>query len=648
MVTIEKYWAEKQFTDDLLNRLPTAIFWKNTQGVFIGCNQRFAELAGLDKPEQIVGKTDYDLPWKKQAELYRKDDQEVINHKKPKLHFEETITIPDGSELILLTNKVPLIADNGEVMGVLGIFYDITERKHLEVSLAEAKETAEAANNAKNEFIQNMSHDIRTPLTGIIGLSSLLQQETSPHEIQEQAQLINISAEQLLSLLNSVLEIASIQNPEERRLDLKAFDFIKLLNSIYELELPTVKIKNLNLQIDIDQQVPQYIISDAVKIHRIVLNLLGNAIKFTQQGFIKISVQQKKLGHSKIELEIRIADSGIGIAQEEQSKIFDQFYRVSPSYQGLYSGQGIGLHIVRKYIKLLQGSITIDSKEQVGTTFIIKIPVEIAKEQATSKPHPPATVKSSFTGNAPLILLVEDNPVALKVAEALALKADCRYLSANNAEEALHLYKNNPDIRLVLSDIGLPDRSGNELAQAIRTCENAENRATVKIIGLTAHAIDKTRAACLEAGMDDLWAKPLQLSRLQNEIHQTAKNFLSVDLPNNEEELFNLLPYPLFDRQSGLENAGNEVLLQELLQEMKNHFLVEEMEKSKHAFSEKDWAKIAELAHKMKSSALYCGTIRLKMACQYLEHYYKAGHSQLLEPLYKQFIQVINETKSAI
>lgn len=650
MVAIQKYWAEKQFTDDLLNRLPTAIFWKNTESVFVGCNQRFAQLAGLQSPEQIAGLTDYDMPWKKQAELYRKDDRDVIDHKKSKLNIEETLPLPDGSELILLTNKVPLIAENGHIMGVLGIFYDITERKLLEVSLARAKETAEAANNAKKEFIQNMSHDIRTPLIGIIGLSNLLQQEVADQEIQERAQMINQSGEQLLSLLNSVLEIASTKNSEEHRLDLESFDFTHLLHSIYELELPTITSKNLTLQLTIDPAVPRWIISDAVKIHRIILNLLGNAIKFTQRGFINITVKQEKITAQKMMLIINIADSGIGIAKEEQSKIFDQFYRVSPSYQGLYTGQGIGLHIVRKYINLLHGSIDIDSKEQQGTTFIIKLPVLIGNAKQTIPSEQTAAPLKSSPGieDKPLILLIEDNPVALKVAEALALKAGCRYLSAVNAEEAFALYKSNPDIGLILSDIGLPYQSGNDLATMIRSFAAAEHRPAVRIIGLTAHAIDKTREASLKAGMNDVWAKPLQLSRLQNEINQTAHGGLGHDLPTSEDELFNLTHYPLFDEQTGLESAGNVALLHELLQEMKTHFLVEETERITHAYAEKDWQKIAELAHKMKSSALYCGTVRLKMACQYLERYYKAGHSKLLEPLYKQLCEVIQDTQAVI
>ena len=235
----------------LINYIPHAIFWKDKNYVFRGCNLEFAKQFGYDSPEQIIGKTDYDFPFTKEMiDIYHQDDKQVLEYGLPKINYEETQIQPNGIEKVVLVSKVPFFNEKNEIIGILGIYTDITQKKEEEKQLKIAKDSAELANRAKDEFIANMSHDIRTPLSGIIGISALLEKEVEKPEEKEHAHLINVSGEQLLALLNSVLDIVSTNEKED---DVKhhIVDIYQLIQKIADLELPAIKLKNLNLLVDI-------------------------------------------------------------------------------------------------------------------------------------------------------------------------------------------------------------------------------------------------------------------------------------------------------------------------------------------------------------------------------------------------------------
>ena len=583
---------------------------------------------------------------------------------------------PNGEIRWIMDNGFPLYDDKGNCYGVTGIAIDVTEQKKQEDELRLAKEISEKANYAKDEFIQNMSHDIRTPLIGIIGMASLLEQEVHKVQEKEYAQMIHMSGEQLLVLLNSILDIVSSSNPKEHIIDNHSFDLYVLLKSICELELPTIKMKKLELQLSVDSSVPQWLISDSVKLHRIILNLLSNAIKFTKQGSIKINVTSKEINEDgQQELEVRISDSGIGIPEEEKAKIFERFYRATPSYKGLYTGHGVGLHIVQKYLELLNGTINFTSKEQDGTTFTLKIPIVLDTTKIKSKSGfnflfsssglevaeqllDTSSLQSNQAKNVnpdwPLLLLVEDNAIALKLVESVVTQANCRYLSVLSGEKALDLIHSH-DFDLILSDIGLPGISGCELTVAIRDYEQKINKTPVPIVGLTAHVTELVEKKCFASGMNKVIVKPLRLNFLQGLMNEliVPKNSLlnskspqhsGLDLPGSEEELFQLERYPLLDEENGISGLGDIETLKELLKLLINETLPEDLKAIDYAYAHKNWSQVEHLAHKIKSDALYCGTIRLKFACQYLERCHIAGYFHLLDPLYKQFSKIVTQT----
>lgn len=366
---------EQLIKASIIDHIPNHyIFWKDVNSVYLGCNTTLAKAVGLKRCEDIIGKTDYDLPTTKaQSDAYRADDQEVMQTRIAKLNIEEFQTLKDGKIRILMTNKAPLFDENNDVCGILAIYSDISERKKLERDLEQARDQAQAADRAKSKFIANMSHDIRTPLTGIIGLSNLLKDDITDPIQKEYTRMLNKSGEQLLSLLNSVLDIIASDSIKDKR-HISLLNLHEMLQSLIDLETPTVQIKGIKLLVEIDSTLPKCIYSDKEKLYRILLNLLSNAIKFTPTGTITMRARLNSQGKEQ-RIEFQVEDTGVGIACEDKEKIFDEFFRATPSYEGRFDGYGVGLHIVQQYLLHLSGDITVESEQDKGTTITFTIPL---------------------------------------------------------------------------------------------------------------------------------------------------------------------------------------------------------------------------------------------------------------------------------
>ena len=432
-----------------------------------------------------------------------------------KARYSENYRIirPNGEIRWFMDNGFPLYDENGICFGVTGLAIDVTEQKNAEIVLKIAKEAAESANRAKTAFIANMSHDIRTPLSGIVGLSALLEDSVQHPEQKQYAHWINESGGQLLGLLNGILDVVSAENVREDDLHEESFDLSQCIRDIVQLELPTTKLKHLDLRFEINEDVPAYIISDRTKIHRILLNFLGNAIKFTDAGHITIKVTCQAIDNHRAQLQFSVADTGIGIPLELQDSVFDRFYRASPSYKGTYTGHGVGLHIAQSYAKLLNGDITLTSQEGVGTTFYFNLSCKIGVDTAerintTSSTLCPSNKKS------PYILLVEDNPIAMKIVKSIVATAGCQLDAAVDGKQALEL-ATSKTFDLIITDIGLPGISGHEFTRQFRTWETTRPQKPIPIIGLTAHARETAMKECLDCGMNDVFSKPMTPQMMQ-------------------------------------------------------------------------------------------------------------------------------------
>jgi signal transduction histidine kinase/CheY-like chemotaxis protein len=526
---INKSIRELEIKKSIIDYLPSHyIFWKDINSVYLGCNQAFADTMKLNSCFDIIGKTDDDLPTtKEQNAAYRADDKEVIASKTPKLNIEELQNLACGSERVLLTSKAPLFDQLNNVYGVLCIYTDITERKNMQLALERAKIEAETANQAKSVFITNMSHDIRTPLSGVIGMSYLLEEKLNDPEQQQYAQWIRESSEQLLNLLNGVLEVVSANNLTEIDLKLTSCNIRELIKDITQLEQPTAALKNLALEVDVDQFVPELVITDKTKLHRTLLNLIGNAIKFTEKGSVTLKVSRLSESNTETLLKFSIIDTGIGIPAEFQQKIFDRFYRIAPSEKGLSTGSGVGLHIAQSYVKLLGGDIKLTSQNNVGTEFYFNLLCQHellssqgSLQESKAEPilpmesKPDATKPSSFsTKNKPKILLIEDNLIAMKIAQTIIIKTGCYFEAATHGEMAYELATGNK-FDLIITDIGLPGISGIEFTRRLRKWESSQRIEPTPIIGLTANDLELALTEGLKSGMNRLLSKPLTIQQM--------------------------------------------------------------------------------------------------------------------------------------
>jgi two-component system aerobic respiration control sensor histidine kinase ArcB len=364
------------FYESILAVLPGHVYWLDRNNVFLGCNNLQAKDAKLQSRKDIIGKTNYDMPWKDQADELNRLNQLVMDSGMP--HAVEEYAVMANGLAIYFSQKTPLRDKNSEIVGVLGVSIDITERKKMEVPLRRAKEAAEVASQAKTEFIANMSYDIYAPLSGIVGLSKLLENKIDNGEEKQYAHWIKESGKQLLELVNGVLDKVSDDLLNETDLNVGIFDLRKKVSGLVNLVFPTAKMKNLNLTLEIDEAVPEKLITDGVKLHRILLNLLGNSIKFTSKGSITLKIKLVVDEKEYVQLKFSVEDTGIGIAEEFQTQVFDRFFQVNPSCKKSHGGPGLGLHIAQNYAIFLGGEIKLESKLGQGSCFYFTLPMKVA------------------------------------------------------------------------------------------------------------------------------------------------------------------------------------------------------------------------------------------------------------------------------
>ena len=434
---------------------------------------------------------------------------------------ENLYTAKNGESLTVRLLVTPIKDDHCKATGAIAIVEDFTERKNMETDLYQAKEQAEQANKAKSQFLANMSHEIRTPMNGIMGMTDLIKLTSLSYEQSEMVDIIRASAGSLLTTINDILELSKIDAGKVKLLP-ECVEFSSLIGSISSLLRVMAEAKGLDFEVKISSELPEKIIVDKTRLSQIANNLIGNAIKFTNQGKVTVSVAKVKAVGDQIELLFSVADTGIGIKEDDIPRLFNYFEQLDFFHTKRFEGTGLGLAIVKNLVELMGGEVCVESEFGVGSTFSftcwVKIPQE---EQTTMKASSP---KVSEIGNDVNLLLVEDDYVSQVVMKRICARKNWRVQVAANGMEALAMLARNR-YDLILLDVQMPEMSGFEVARTIRNSEKL-TKIHIPIIATTAFAMSQDREKCLEAGMDDFISKPIDINSFYKLVQKwVAENY---------------------------------------------------------------------------------------------------------------------------
>jgi two-component system sensor histidine kinase/response regulator len=620
--------ASQQIIEGIINSIPVRVFWKDKNLVFMGCNMEFARDAGFDNPKDIIGKDDYQMVWRDQAELYRDDDRQVIESGRSKLLIEEPHMTPQGDISTALTNKIPLRNSKGEISGILGTYMDITERKRLESELIREKQflealnlnspvaivvldnnmriissnpafekmygyshedvigekldtlittpetieeakaiiqealtnnihafskrrrkdgslvdveifgvpvlvpggkagvlviyhdvsdqirarlAAEDANRAKSEFLANMSHEIRTPMNGVIGMLDLALDTQLTDEQRDYLQTSLQSAEALLTLINDILDFSKI---EAGKIEIEAINF-NLRNAVEDVAYTLAKRaqeKGLELACLVHPDLLADLHGDANRLRQILVNLVGNAIKFTHQGEVVIRAEPVEETETHARVYFSVQDTGVGIPPERQAAVFERFTQADGSTTRTFGGTGLGLTISKQLVEMLGGKIGLESTPGVGSTFWFEITFE--KQPLEKRGVAPLSI-APVDIRATRVLCVDDNltnrTVLTYMVEGFGCRIDAVATGAKALEALRNAHRADDPYYVVLLDMQMPGMDGEQTARAIKSDPAMKN---VKIIILTSMG-QRGDAVRLEAlGCSGYLLKPVKQQML--------------------------------------------------------------------------------------------------------------------------------------
>ena len=528
--------ASRSLLQTIIDAAPMRVFWKDQELRFLGCNPPFARDAGKTSPEDLLGKDDFQMSWAAQAEIYRADDRAVMASGAAKLFYEEPQTTPDGETIWLSTSKVPLRSDDGRIIGILGIYEDITERKQAEAAIRElnadlehrvkqrtaeleiansglmqARDAAEAANRAKSAFLANMSHEIRTPMNGILGMASLLRRAGVTARQAVQLDHIDTAAKHLLKLLSDILDLSKIE-AEKLALEAAPLALEPLMRHVCQMTEATARAKGVQVRVELPM-LPDGLVGDATRLQQALLNFATNAVKFTAVGSITLRLVVLESTDQSALLRFEVADTGIGIDAAAKARLFRAFEQADSSTTRAYGGTGLGLAITRHLAELMGGEVGVDSQPGQGSRFwftarLVRRAVALPPPDEASAQDAEALLRRDHAGRT--VLLVEDDPINRMLVASLLTDAGLQVRLANDGLEAVERVMSER-FDLILTDMQMPRLDGPDAARRIRQVPHG---VSVPIIALTANAFAQDRESCLDAGMNGFITKPLQAEAL--------------------------------------------------------------------------------------------------------------------------------------
>ncbi|MEJ2494761.1 MAG: PAS domain-containing protein [Ignavibacteriaceae bacterium] len=514
----ESIQHERILLRTLIDNLPDAIYVKD-----LYCRKSISNLAdlrnmGKKSEDEVLGKTDFDLYPKEVAQKFFEDDQSAIKSGNPIVNREEYFINAEGEKRWLLTSKLPLRDAENKIIGLIGIGHDITERKVADEKLRKAYEDLEKVNNdlinankVKGQFLANMSHEIRTPLNAVIGMTGLLLDTKLNDEQRDFAETIYNSGDILLSLINDILDYSKIE-AQKLEIEKQPFDLRLCIEEALDLVASKAVDKNLELVYSVEDVLSTNVIGDVTRLRQILLNLLSNSIKFTENGEIEVSVTGQLRDHYEYQLHFSVRDTGIGIPKDRQDKIFQSFTQVDASTTRKFGGTGLGLAISKQLSELMGGTMWIESSgvPDEGSTFHFTIVAELCVEKQTAKEF------SALKGKK--ILIVDDNLTNLNILERQTKSMNMIPTGVTSGFEALELLKQGDQFDLAILDYHMPGMDGLTLSEKIRMLNLKQN---LPLILLSSFGYREKKVGFSEFAAT--LTKPVKLSHLQNALITVLK-----------------------------------------------------------------------------------------------------------------------------
>jgi two-component system sensor histidine kinase/response regulator len=602
----EKLREQLHFNQMLIETLPNPLFFKDREGRYLGVNKSWEAYFGMPR-EDCLGKRDAEFApgWACGGAQHQNSDAELLQN--PGMQSYEASVGSDAAQRDAVFYKATLLNMDDSVAGVIGIVTDISERKRYENALEQSKELAEAASRAKSEFLANMSHEIRTPMNGILGMTEIALGTQLDAQQREYLSMVKVSAESLLTIINDILDFSKIE-AGKLAINEEDFDLRETLDGIVRSLALRAKEKGLVLDCAVAGNIPRFIRADPVRVGQVVVNLIGNAIKFTHQGAVTAQVSLEQVDAQGMQLLFEIRDTGIGIAPEKLAIIFESFSQADTSTTRKYGGTGLGLTISGRLAQMMGGQIRVESTPGQGSVFRFSLRCGFADQAAAEKKASQVLLAdNSGEQRSGRILLAEDNPINQAVASNLLRQRGYDLTIANNGREAVERYREG-HFDIVLMDVQMPEMSGFEATAALRALQ-AGGGPRIPIVAMTAHAMQGDEQKCLDMGMDAYISKPIHSAKL----YALLDRYLLGAATPTAAPPAGPAPVPapvsdaigdtqIFDRHTALENLGGDL---DLLRQVATMFIenhTEQLLELEQKILGADALGLREVAHRLKGS----------------------------------------------